>query len=145
MPELPNGSYNTDLVTPRIPMDIIMSAIEECRGLPSFIAKKLGVTRTTIYHWRDNIEAVEEALHDARESCVDTGIAALMKNVVKGKESSIQFLLRNWGRDRDFTDKQEHDLTSKGDKLGPAFQVVVEGDVNKANLIKLLEGNHGKN
>jgi hypothetical protein len=87
----------------------IIEAIRNSRGLIAVAARKLGVSRRTVYNRMEKSEDIREALDEARDFVLDVGQAKLYQAVENGESWAIQYLLTTLGKSRGFTTKTERD------------------------------------
>jgi hypothetical protein len=85
----------------------IIKAIKDSRGLIAVAARKLGVSRRTIYNRMEKSEEIREALDEARDFVLDVGQAKLYQAVEQGESWAVQYLLNTLGKSRGFTTRQE--------------------------------------
>jgi hypothetical protein len=124
----------------------IITAIRDSRGLIAVAARKLGVSRRTIYNRMEKSEEIREALDEARDFVLDVGQAKLYQAVEAGESWAVQYLLNTLGKERGFTTRAE--VTGKG---GGPIQVqdmtdeeLVKRAQQAANRISALSKNgHG--
>jgi len=86
----------------------LIEAIDRHKGNVAAVARSYGVTRAAIYHHMNRMPTVMRALEDARETMLDNAESVLYKNVLEGKERSVEFFLRTQGRGRGYVERQEH-------------------------------------
>lgn len=94
-------------------------------GNLSEVARKLECSRTTIYRYVEEFDICKEAREDSREEFVDLAESELRKRVRAGDTSAIRFVLRCWGGKRGWREKQEVDITSKGDKVNQSSVILI--------------------
>jgi hypothetical protein len=113
----------------------IIKAIKDSRGLIAVAARKLGVSRRTIYNRMEKSEEIREALDEARDFVLDVGQAKLYQAVEQGESWAVQYLLNTLGKSRGFTTRQEvtgrdggpiqhEDVTDTRDKIAKKLDAV---------------------
>ena len=101
----------------------VANAIRDANGMVSAAARKLGVTRKTVYNYINKYVTVKEALADARESLLDMTEAELFKAIKAGNVTAIMFTLKTIGKDRGYVERSQHEVS------GP------EGDIIRVSLV----------
>tara|TARA_R100000654_G_scaffold1062_3_gene4027 strand:+ start:5295 stop:5642 length:348 start_codon:yes stop_codon:yes gene_type:complete len=92
----------------------LLKALQETQGLIYHACKKAGnISRSTYYRYMREDEEFAKAVEDIKEAQIDYVEGELIKNISKGKETSIIFYLKSKARDRGYAEKL--DITS-GDK-----------------------------
>lgn len=89
----------------------IAHALRDARGLIAVAARKLGITRQTIYNRRKTSEVIEDAITEAREFTTDVAEAKLFQAIESGEAWAVCFYLKCQGKDRGYTERVEQDLT----------------------------------
>lgn len=84
----------------------IMEALKKYDGNVSETAIALSIARSSLCARIDKSTALKQALEDARGEFLDLGESVLKQNVKAGKEASVFFLLKCWGRSRGWVEKQ---------------------------------------
>lgn len=85
----------------------VREALEECRGMVSFAAKRLGCTPQTIRKYAERFAQVALAIEDAREDMVDTAELSLRQAVQKGEPWAVTMTLKTLGSKRGYVERQE--------------------------------------
>lgn len=85
----------------------IIPLIEEYMGNLSLVARKLGVSRTTVYRFMENKPTLQLALTDAREKMVDNVESKLYSKALDGDTTSMIFFLKTQGKSRGYVERQE--------------------------------------
>ena len=85
----------------------IIDALKEARGMVAVAARKLGVSRVTIYNRRDKSEAVRDAIEEARDFTTDVAELKLYESIQKGEAWAVQFYLKTLGKDRGYVERQQ--------------------------------------
>ena len=82
--------------------------VSEYKGNVAAIARRLGVSRSTVWARVQESPTLTAALEDARESMVDNAESALYKKVIEGIDTTaLIFFLKTQGRKRGYIEKQE--------------------------------------
>ncbi|RMG90924.1 MAG: hypothetical protein D6706_18730 [Chloroflexi bacterium] len=97
-----------------MPKTVTVAQIEpllgEYNGNISAVARKLGVSRGTIYNRIKTSVTLQKKLEDARETMIDNAESALYKAVLEGEAWAVCFFLKTQGKNRGYTERQEHDV-----------------------------------
>lgn len=91
-------------IRPRLSAKLVATTLRETRGMVSVAARRLGVTRQTIYNWISKSAAVKEAMTDAREAMTDTAELKLYEAIAAGESWAINLYLRTQGRHRGYVE-----------------------------------------
>ena len=86
----------------RLTQKEIIEALYKANGILAVAARFLSCSRQMIYDRMKKYPKIEAAYRDAREINIDMTENELIKNIKKGKESSIFYNLNNMGRDRGY-------------------------------------------
>lgn len=101
-------------------------AIPGSRGNKALIAKRVGCDRVTLYNYLDRYPELEVLIEAEKKShnssMVDIARTQLHKDLLKGKQYAVSFVLKTLGRDEGFVERSE--LTGP-DGQAP-FNLVVE-------------------
>ncbi len=90
--------------------------IAETKGNVAVIARKLGVSRGTIWNRCTESPTLMQALEDARESMIDNAESMLYKKVLSGEDTTaLIFFLKTQGRKRGYVERQEITGTEEND------------------------------
>jgi len=85
----------------------IATALKDARGLVAVAARKLGITRQTIYNRRKTSEVIEDAITEAREFTTDVAEAKLFQAIESGEAWAVCFYLKCQGKGRGYVEKQQ--------------------------------------
>ncbi|RMG93171.1 MAG: hypothetical protein D6706_15885 [Chloroflexi bacterium] len=88
----------------------ILPLIEEHNGNVAAIARHFGVGRATIWRRIEKSPVLQQSLQDARETMLDNAESALYKAVLEGEAWAVCFFLKTQGKNRGYTERQEHDV-----------------------------------
>lgn len=86
----------------------VIKELADAYGNVSFVARKLKVSRTTLYKFIDKYKETREAKTEGREELLDIAESALVKNILAGNESSIFFFLKTQGKHRGYVERVEY-------------------------------------
>lgn len=95
----------------------VEALIDECRGNIAQIARRLGVSRGTIWNRIKGNERLEEKLEQARETLIDDAEDVLIRKVLEGSTPELIFFLKTRGRHRGYTER--HEIEHRGKDGGP--------------------------
>jgi hypothetical protein len=76
-------------------------------GNLSSIAKRLNVTRQTVYNYKSRWKTVNDAINDEKETMLDFTENQLFKQVQAGNITAIIFTLKTLGKNRGYVERQE--------------------------------------
>lgn len=93
--------------------DKIIRVIEATYGVLSDAAKKLKISRATLYNWIREDAELQEAVEDSRERLKDLTESKFIKHLLAGKEWAIRFSLQTLCKDRGYVPRVEQDATIK--------------------------------
>ena len=85
----------------------VRRALVVSHGSISSAARRLGITRQTIYNALERWPELREIVEDERELLLDKAETALYKAVKRGERWAICFMLKTRGRARGYTERQE--------------------------------------
>jgi AcrR family transcriptional regulator len=106
----------------------IIPLIDEYTGNLSMVARKLGVSRTTLYRFLSDKPTVRLALEEAREKMIDNVESKLYSKALAGDTTAMIFFLKTQGKQRGYIERQE--VTGAD---GDAVKIVVEYANNHAD------------
>ena len=96
----------------------LLQALKETQGLIYHACKKAGnISRSTYYRYLKEDEEFAKAVKEIQEAQIDYVDGELIKNIARGKETSIIFYLKSKAKDRGYTDKSLLDITSGGKSI----------------------------
>ena len=94
----------------------LLKALAETQGLIYHACKKAGnISRSTYYRYMREDKEFAKAVKEIQEAQIDYVEGELIKNIARGKETSIIFYLKSKARDRGYAEKV--DITSNGKAL----------------------------
>lgn len=83
----------------------IIKALTDARGMVTVAARKLGVSRRTIYNRLEKSEEIREALEEARDFTSDVAELKLFQAIEKGEAWAVCFYLKCQAKDRGYVEK----------------------------------------
>ena len=92
----------------------LIQQINDMRGNITAVARRFGVSRTTIYKHINKYPTVKIALDEAREEMIDNAESVLYQQVLGGNMTAVIFFLKTQGKRRGYSERQELELL--GDK-----------------------------
>ena len=93
----------------------LLEALEDTQGLIYHACKKAGnISRSTYYRYMKEDEEFAKRVEEIKQSQIDYVEGQLIKNISKGKETSIIFYLKSKAKDRGYTEKNALDITTGG-------------------------------
>jgi hypothetical protein len=93
----------------------LLKALQETQGLIYHACKKAGnISRSTYYRYMKEDPEFAKEVEDIKQAQIDY-VEGQLKNISKGKETSIIFYLKSKARDRGYAEKL--DITSGGKAL----------------------------
>tara|TARA_R110002020_G_scaffold92899_2_gene224454 strand:- start:11251 stop:11601 length:351 start_codon:yes stop_codon:yes gene_type:complete len=96
----------------------LLKALAETQGLIYHACKKAGnISRSTYYRYLKEDPEFAKAVDDIKEAQIDYVEGELIKNISRGKETSIIFYLKSKAKNRGYTERSEVDITSGGKTL----------------------------
>jgi uncharacterized protein YwgA len=103
----------------------IVDAVTEARGMVSVAARKLGISRRTIYNRMKSSGEIAAAVEDSREFTTDVAELKLFQAIEKGEAWAVCFYLKCQGQSRGYIERHKHELT--GSDGGPVMLKVIKG------------------
>lgn len=91
----------------RLRAEIVIDLINEYKGNLTIVAKRLGVTRQTVYTFMSKRPKVQAALDEARETMIDNVESQLYNKALGGDVTSMIFFLKTQGKKRGYVERQE--------------------------------------
>jgi len=79
----------------------------ESFGNMSVIAKRLGVHRTTVEHYRDEWTTVKDEIYAGREKLKDAAENKIARKIIDGDTTMTIFYAKTQMRDRGYIERQE--------------------------------------
>jgi hypothetical protein len=91
----------------KVSQDEVISAMRQTMGNISLAARRLGVSRVTIYNYIKRYKKVKEAHEEFREQAIDNAESALQRAVLNGEGWAVCFTLKTLGKSRGYIERQE--------------------------------------
>jgi DNA transposition AAA+ family ATPase len=79
--------------------------VNEYKGNVAAIARKLGVSRSTVWAKVQDSAPLQKMLEDARETRIDNAESMLDKKILEGDTTALIFFLKTQGRRRGYSEK----------------------------------------
>lgn len=89
-----------------------IAALEATGGLIAPAARRLGVSRQTVYRATQTYPTVKQALDDAREALLDVAEDNIFRAASEGDVPTSKWLLERLGRDRGYVLRVENETLS---------------------------------
>ena len=86
-------------------------------GNVSKTCKAMNMNRRTYYNWIENEEAFKFVVEEIQESLIDDAESELQKLIKDGNTAAILFFLKTKAKNRGYIERQEQDITSKGERI----------------------------
>ena len=94
----------------------LLKALKETQGLIYHACKRAGnISRSTYYRYMREDKEFAQAVEDIKEAQIDYVESELIKNISRGKETSIIFYLKSKAKERGYAEKL--DITTGGKPL----------------------------
>lgn len=91
----------------RLNIKQVREKIMEHKGNVAAVARRLGVTRTSLLRFIQLRPGLAEMLQEAREAMLDDAESALFSAVRNGEAWAVCFILKTKGKARGYTERQE--------------------------------------
>ena len=82
--------------------------VAEFNGNVAAIARRLGVSRSTVWARCQESPSLMAALESARETMLDHAESVLYRKVLEGSTPELIFFLKTQGKARGYTERTEH-------------------------------------
>ena len=86
-------------------------------GNVSRACKSMNINRRTYYNWMEKEESFRFVVEEIQESLIDNAESELQKLIKDGNTAAILFFLKTKAKSRGYIERQEQDITSKGEKI----------------------------
>lgn len=103
------------LAVTKILVSDVEPLIEECKGNVAVMARRLGVSRGTIWNRLQESPTLMARLSDAREAKIDDAEDTLFEKAKAGDVACLIFLLKTQGRTRGYSERYEVEHSGKID------------------------------
>lgn len=81
-------------------------------GNISVVARRLGVSRPTVYKYINEWKTVADAIYDSKESAKDFVENRMMQRIVAGSDTMMIFYAKTKMKDRGYVEKQDVQVTT---------------------------------
>jgi len=112
----------------------LLSALEKSLGIVTSACKMCNLEPKTYYNYLKDDTEFAAKVESIQETVCDFVETQLLKNIKDGNTAEILFYLKTKGRKRGYVEKQELDLTSKGESIKQTTYIIKD-----ANQKKLLD------
>jgi len=85
----------------------IIEAVAKSCGIMTDAAKKLNVSRQSLWEWIKKDEILKKEVSEAKESLKDFAESKLLENIKNNDTTSIIFALKTLAKDRGYVERQE--------------------------------------
>lgn len=96
---------------------IMLEALESNRGIVSRAAAIAGIDRQTHYNWYKNDAKYKQAVDDMDDVVLDFAEGKLHDLISGSDTAATIFLLKTKGKKRGYIERQDIDITSKGESI----------------------------
>ena len=79
--------------------------------------RAMHINRRTYYNWMEKHEDFKVTVEDITEALIDDAESELQKLIKDGNTAAILFFLKTKAKARGYIERQEQDITSKGEKI----------------------------
>ena len=86
-------------------------------GNVSRACKAMNINRRTFYNWMEKEESFRFVVEEIQESLIDDAESQLQTLIGSGNTAAILFFLKTKAKARGYIERQEQDITSKGEKI----------------------------
>lgn len=107
----------------------LLLALEKTLGIISVACKTCNISRKSFYNYLEADKEFAEKVRAIEETQADFVESQLLKAIKNDDTTAIIFYLKTKGRKRGYTERQELDLTTKGESLTPTVNFVINGVV----------------
>ncbi len=114
----------------------LLEALEKTLGVVTTACINVGVARSTFYDWYNADEAFKEAVDSIGDVAIDFVESQLFKQIKKCVPASTIFYLKTKAKKRGYIEKQEFDITSKGQQVGQSIDLSKLDDTTLRKLLK---------
>jgi len=112
----------------------LIEAMKKSLGIVTNACQMCKISRETFYTYMEKDVEFKKQIEDIENTQADFVESQFMKNIKNGDTSCIIFYLKTKGRNRGYTERQELDLTSKGESIKPEapYQIIISGVIKDA-------------
>lgn len=79
--------------------------------------RAMNINRRTYYNWMEKHEDFKQIAEDITEGLIDDAESVLHKLITDGNVAAVIFYLKTRAKSRGYVERQETDITSKGDRI----------------------------
>ncbi len=97
----------------KLTCDEIIAAVKKAKGNLSSAAQSLGVTRQTLYNYRNRYSTVRDAIDEQRETMLDNAESVLYDAVLAGEAWAVCFFLKTQGKKRGYIERLQQESTGE--------------------------------
>jgi len=112
-----------------IKKNILLDCLKESLGIVTIACEKANVSRDTFYSLLNKNAEFKRQVEDIQNITLDVAENSLIRNIKAGDTTAILFYLKTKGRKRGYVEKQELDLTSKGESIIRQPRPIIVGGV----------------
>jgi len=116
----------------------LLESLRNNLGNITLSCEEVGVNRSTYYSLMEKNAEFKSEVDEIQNMCIDVVENALFRNVRAGDTTAIIFYLKTKGRKRGYTERQELDLTSKGESIKQPPAIIVQNEDQKTALLNLI-------
>ena len=113
----------------------LIEAMKKSLGIVTNACQMCNISRETFYTYMEKDPEFKKQIEDIENIQADFVESQFMKNIKNGDSSCIIFFMKTKGRKRGYIEKQEIDMTSKGESINQVTYIVKD-ETQK----KLLDG-----
>jgi hypothetical protein len=95
----------------------VLEALEKSLGVVTTACKAAKVGRTIFYEWLKEDTDFARQVQEIEGVALDFAETQLFKQIQEGNPTATIFYLKTKGKRRGYVERQEHDLTTKGEPL----------------------------
>ena len=107
----------------------LLAALKKSLGVVSAACQMCNIERSTFYNYMERDPEFKKQVEDLENYCTDYVETQFFKNIQNGNTAEILFYLKTKGRKRGYSEKQEIDLTSKGESIVRQPRPIIIGGV----------------
>jgi len=96
--------------------DKFLTLLAKNAGNVSSTCRAFNMTRRTYYNWLED-ESFKAIVDEIQESLIDNAESKLQKLINEDSPVAILFYLKTRAKSRGYIERQETDITSKGEKI----------------------------
>ena len=97
--------------------DKFLTILTKQGGNVAGACRSMNINRRTYYNWMDKYEDFKAMVEDITEALIDDAESQLQTLISSGNVVAILFYLKTRAKSRGYVERQEQDITSKGDRI----------------------------